>query len=235
MPETGRNPVLVKICGLSTAETLEAALDAGADMIAFNFFPKSPRYVSVETGAELSARVRGRAEIVALTVDMDDDGLAEIVEAIRPDWLQLHGSESPARVAEVQTRFGLGVLKAVGIRTAEDLAAVAAHAGAADRLLIDAKPPSGSALPGGNGVAFDWALLGGIDPALPYMLSGGLNPDNVADALASTGARGVDVSSGVESAPGVKDVDRIRAFIAAVRGTQPLEDDRRRSGERIVT
>ncbi|HWJ72645.1 MAG TPA: phosphoribosylanthranilate isomerase [Kaistia sp.] len=233
--EAGRNPVLVKICGLSTVETLEAALDAGADMIGLNFFPKSPRAVSLDAGAALAAQVRGRAEIVALTVDMDDDGIAAIVEAVRPDWLQLHGSEDPDRVAALQRRFGLGVLKAIGIRTADDLAEVARHAGIADHLLIDAKPPAGAVLPGGNGVPFDWALLDGIEPGRPYMLSGGLNPANVADAIARTGAGGVDVSSGVETAPGIKDVALIRAFIAAVRGDTTNMEDRRRSGERIVT
>ena len=235
MPDAGRNPVLVKICGLSTAETLEAALEAGADMIGLNFFPKSPRAVSLEAGAALAARVRGRAEIVALTVDMDDAGIDAIVDAVRPDWLQLHGRETPARVAALQDRTGLGVLMAIGIHTADDLAAIPAYAAVADSLLLDAKAPVGALLPGGNGVPFDWSLLDGIDPALPYMLSGGLDPDTVAAALARTGARGVDVSSGVETAPGVKDAGRIRAFIAAVRGAQPLEDDRRRSGERIVT
>ncbi|SHF63558.1 phosphoribosylanthranilate isomerase [Kaistia soli DSM 19436] len=223
---TGRSPVLVKICGLSTAETLEAALDAGADMIGLNFFPKSPRSVSIETGAALAAQVRGRAEIVALTVDMDDAGLAAIVEAVRPDWLQLHGHEDPDRVAALQRQFGLGVLKAIGIRTADDLAEVTRHAGIADHLLIDAKPPAGAVLPGGNGVPFDWALLDGIEPGLPYMLSGGLNPGNVAEAIARTGARGIDVSSGVEAAPGIKDAALIRAFIAAVRGGSENEDGR---------
>lgn len=222
----GRGPVLVKICGLSTAETLEAALDAGADMIGLNFFQKSPRAVSIESGAALAATVRGRAEIVALTVDMDDDGLAAIVEAVRPDWLQLHGHEDPDRVSALQRRFGLGVLKAIGIRTADDLAEVARHAGIADHLLIDAKPPAGAVLPGGNGVPFDWGLLDGIEQDRPYMLSGGLNPHNVAEAIARTGAGGVDVSSGVETAPGVKDAALIRAFIAAVRGASENEDSR---------
>ncbi len=227
--------VTVKICGLSTAETLEVALEGGADMIGLNFFPKSPRAVSLEAGAELAARVRGRAEIVALTVDMDDEGIDAIVDAVRPDWLQLHGHETPERVAALQVRTGLGVLMAIGIRTADDIARIPAYAAVADGLLLDAKAPAGAVLPGGNGVPFDWSLLDGIDPALPYMLSGGLDPDTVAAALALTGARGVDVSSGVESAPGVKDVARIKAFIAAVRGAAAKEDDRHRSGERIVT
>lgn len=235
MPALEQKPVLVKICGLSTVETLEAALSAGADMIGLNFFPRSPRAVAVEAGAELAARVGGRAEIVALTVDMDDAGLDAIVSMVRPDWLQLHGSESPERVAALQDRFGLGVLKAVGIRTAADLAEVARHVGVADRLLIDAKPPAGAVLPGGNGVPFDWTLLDGIDAGPSYMLSGGLDASNVAAALAMTGAPGVDVSSGVERAPGIKDADRIRAFIAAARGVPSDHEDRRRSAERRVT
>ncbi len=210
-------PVIVKICGISTPETLEASLGAGADMIGFNFFPKSPRAVSLEAGSALAARVAGRAEIVALTVDMDDDAIASLVAAVRPDWLQLHGKEPPERVAALQDRFGLGVLKAIGIRGADDLAEVSAHAGVADRLLLDAKAPAGAPLPGSNGRVFDWSLLDGLDPALPYMLSGGLDAGNVAEAITRTGTRGVDVSSGVETAPGVKDAALIEAFIRAAR------------------
>ncbi len=215
--------VIVKICGLSTEDTLDAALDAGADMVAFNFFPKSPRFVTPARAAALAGRVRGRAEIVALTVDLDEATLAEIVETVRPDWLQLHGKETPEAVAAVQDRFGLGVLKALGISDAADVAAVAAFAGVADRLLLDAKAPKGAALPGGNGLSFDWSLLDGLDAELPYMLAGGLDPSNVGIALAETRAIGVDASSGVESAPGVKDPERIRAFIAAARGSVSLE------------
>jgi len=215
--------VIVKICGLSTEDTLDAALDAGADMVAFNFFPKSPRFVTPARAAALAGRVRGRAEIVALTVDLDEAALAEIVETVRPDWLQLHGRETPEAVAVVQDRFGLGVLKALGISDATDVAAVAAFAGVADRLLLDAKAPKGAALPGGNGLSFDWSLLDGLDAELPYMLAGGLDPSNVGIALAETRAIGVDASSGVESAPGVKDPERIRAFIAAARGSVSLE------------
>ncbi|MBN9015877.1 MAG: phosphoribosylanthranilate isomerase [Rhizobiales bacterium] len=215
--------VIVKICGLSTEDTLDAALDAGADMVAFNFFPKSPRFVTPARAAALAGRVRGRAEIVALTVDLDEAALAEIVETVRPDWLQLHGRETPEAVAAVQDRFGLGVLKALGISDAADVAAVAAFAGVADRLLLDAKAPKGAALPGGNGLSFDWSLLDGLDAELPYMLAGGLDPSNVGVALAETRAIGVDASSGVESAPGVKDPERIRAFIAAARGSVSLE------------
>lgn len=226
--------LIVKICGLSTDETLDAALDAGADMIGLVFFPRSPRFVSIDDGQRLAERVRGRAEIVALTVDMDDVELGEIVEFVRPDWLQLHGRESPERVTELQNRFGLGVLKAIGIRSADDLAQIPAFAAVADRLLLDAKPPAGASHPGGNGVAFDWSLLDALDPDLAYMLSGGLDAGNVAEALIRTGAPGVDVSSGVEIRPGIKDPDLIQAFIAAARGSKSVSDEGRRiPGERV--
>jgi phosphoribosylanthranilate isomerase len=208
---------LIKICGLSTPETLDAALQAGADMVAFNRFAKSPRYVDLDRGRALSAQARGRALRVVLVVDADDAALAEVVEAFDPDLLQLHGSETPDRVAAIRARFGRPVIKAVGIAEAADLAQLAAHAGS-DHLLVDAKPPRrADALPGGNGVAFDWRLLAGLDPGLRFMLSGGLNPDNVATAIGLTGARAVDVSSGVESRPGEKDPARIEAFVKAAR------------------
>jgi phosphoribosylanthranilate isomerase len=228
--------VIVKICGLSTEETVDAALRAGADMIGFVFFPKSPRAVSLERAAALAERVRGRAEIVALTVDMDDAGLAAMIAAVKPDWIQLHGGESAARVAEVRARFGLKVMKALGVSGAEDVARVPAYAEVADRLLLDAKPPKGADRPGGNGVSFDWRLLGALDPGLSYMLSGGLDPDNVAGALALAQPPGIDVSSGVESAPGIKDPDRIRAFIAAIRGFRPNADQGpATAGERMTS
>ncbi|WP_018182301.1 phosphoribosylanthranilate isomerase [Kaistia granuli] len=228
--------VIVKICGLSTEATVDAALAAGADMIGFVFFPKSPRAVSLERAATLAARARGRAEIVALTVDMDDASLAEIVATVRPDWLQLHGGESVARVAEVRSRFGLPVMKALGIRGAEDLAGLPAYAAVADRLLLDAKPPKGADRPGGNGVSFDWRLLDALDPRLSYMLSGGLDADNVAEALALTRPFGIDASSGVETAPGIKDPDRIQAFIAAIRGFRSNADKGRTiAGERMTS
>jgi phosphoribosylanthranilate isomerase len=228
--------VIVKICGLSTEETVDAALAAGADMIGFVFFPKSPRAVSLERAAALAERVRGRAEIVALTVDMDDAGLAAIAETLKPDWIQLHGGESVERVAEIRQRFGLPVMKALGIRTSEDLAGVLAYAAVADRLLLDAKPPKDADRPGGNGVSFDWRLLDALDPGLSYMLSGGLDADNVAAALALARPPGIDVSSGVENAPGVKDPDRIRAFIAAIRGFRPNADQGpATAGERMTS
>jgi len=209
---------LVKICGLSTPETLDAALGAGADMVAFVHFPKSPRHVELDAGRPLSTRARGRAQRVLLVVDADDALLAGAVEALDPDLIQLHGGETPDRVATIRVRFGRPVMKAVGIAEAADLAAVERYRGVADRLLLDAKPPKGAgALPGGNGVAFDWRLVAGLDPATSFMLSGGLNPDNVGTAIRLTGVRAVDVSSGVESRPGQKDPARIEAFVRAAR------------------
>ena len=207
----------IKICGLSTADTLDAALDAGADMVGFVFFEKSPRFVGLERARALGEQARGQAQIVALSVDASDHSLAAIVRALNPDFLQLHGSESPERVAEIRRMFGIPTIKAVGVASAQDFARAADYAAAADWLLIDAKPPAGAALPGGNGVPFDWRLARGFTPAKPWLLSGGLDADNVAEAIALSGARGVDVSSGVESAPGVKDAGKIEAFIANAR------------------
>lgn len=209
---------LVKICGLSTPETLDAALDVGTDMIGLVRFPRSPRHVSLETGAALAGRARGRAAVVALLVDPDDAELARTIEALRPDLLQLHGHETPERVGEIRARFGVPVMKAVGIADEADVAGIAAYAPVADRLLVDAKPPRGpDALPGGNGLSFDWRLVAGLDPRKPLMLSGGLNPGNVAEALRLTGLSAVDVSSGVEHKPGQKDPERIAAFVRAAR------------------
>ena len=210
--------VLVKICGLSTQDTLDAALAAGADMVGLVFFPRSPRNVSLEAAAALASRAAGRATVVALTVDADDATLDAIHATVRPDLWQLHGAETPERVAAVRARTGLPVMKVLGIADAGDLAAIGPYLPVADRLLFDAKPPKGGALPGGNGVAFDWSLLAGLDLPRPAMLSGGLDASLVARALAITGLPGVDVSSGVERAPGDKDPARIAAFVAAARG-----------------
>lgn len=211
---------LVKICGLSTAETLEAALAAGADMIGLVRYPRSPRHVDLAQGRELSRRAAGRARRVLLVVDADDAALAEAVEALDPDMIQLHGAESPERVRDIRARYGRPVAKAVGIASPDDLAQVARYRGAADRLVLDAKPPrNAAALPGGNGLAFDWALIAGLDRGLPFMLSGGLDANNVGEAIAITGAPAVDVSSGVERAPGQKDPALIEAFVKAVRRT----------------
>jgi len=213
-------PLLVKICGLSTVETLEVALEAGADAVGFVFFPPSPRHLAYDTARALGARVKGRAEKVALSVDADDATLAAIVDALRPDALQLHGKEAPARVAAIKQRFGLPVMKAIAVATRADLAAVADYAGVADRLLFDARAPREATRPGGLGRSFDWRLLEKLDPGIPFMLSGGLDAGNVAEALRITRARAVDVSSGVERAPGEKDPDKIRAFVRAARAAE---------------
>jgi phosphoribosylanthranilate isomerase len=217
-------PLLVKICGLSTRETLDAALDAGADMVGFVFFPPSPRHLSLETARELGKRAGRNAVKVALTVDADDAALGNIVEALRPDLLQLHGRETTARLRDIKQTFGLPVMKAMAVETAADLAALPGYAAVADRILFDARPPKGATRPGGLGAAFDWHVLDNLDLKLPFMVSGGLNADNVAEAVRLTRARGVDVSSGVERAPGVKDVEMIRAFIRAARASQELQE-----------
>jgi phosphoribosylanthranilate isomerase len=216
--ETNPMPLLVKICGLSTRETLDVALDAHADMVGFVFFPPSPRHIAaLDVARDLGARVAGSALKVALTVDADDTTFVDLIAALKPDLLQLHGSETPERVTEIKKRFGLPVMKVLAIETAADLAAVSRYRGVADRILFDARAPKDATRPGGLGKPFDWTLLKGIDPGLPWMLSGGLTSENVTEALRITQAPGVDVSSGVERAPGVKDPDKIRAFIAAAR------------------
>jgi phosphoribosylanthranilate isomerase len=210
-------PVSVKICGLSTAEALEVALDAGADMVGFVFFPPSPRNISFKTAAALEARVSGRAKKIALSVDADDTLLSYVVDALGPDMLQLHGNESPLRVAAIKARFNLPVMKAIAVETRADLAATARYAAVADHLLFDARAPREATRPGGLGKPFDWRLLENLNPGVPFMLSGGLDAGNVGEALRLTRAGGVDVSSGVERAPGEKDADKIRAFVRAAR------------------
>jgi phosphoribosylanthranilate isomerase len=209
-------PTEVKICGLSGEEGVDAALEAGADFVGFMFFPASPRNVAIERAAALAERARGRAGVVAVTVDADDALLLAICEAVRPDLLQLHGHETPERVAEVGALTGRAAMKVIGAATRDDLA-VAARYRAAARLLIESKPPKDATRPGGNALAFDWTILEGFVPAKPWLLAGGLNPGNVAEALRLTGAPGVDVSSGVETSPGRKDPALIHAFIRAVR------------------
>ncbi len=210
---------IVKICGLSTEETLDAAIAAGADMVGFVLFGRSPRHVSVARASELANRARGRAEIVALTVDMDDQDTDAVSEMVRPDWLQLHGMESVDQVEAVRQAFGVKVMKALPVAARGDLDRIPRYAAVADRLLLDARPPANSDRPGGHGKPFDWDLLAGFDAGVPYLVSGGLTPANVGEALARTNAAGVDVSSGVETAPGRKDPDLIRAFVAAARRT----------------
>jgi phosphoribosylanthranilate isomerase len=209
--------LIVKICGLSTADALDAALEAGADMAGFVFFPPSPRSVSFAAAKTLGARVEGRANKVALSVDADDDLLSHIVDSLSPDLLQLHGRETADRVAEIRARFRLPVMKAIAVEAAADLAAIDAYAAVADRLLFDARAPREATRPGGLGKSFDWHLLANIDTRAPFLLSGGLDAGNVAQALRITRAPGVDVSSGVERAPGEKDADKIRAFVRAAR------------------
>lgn len=225
---TSPDKPLVKICGISTPEALDAALSAGADLVGFVRFPKSPRHLSLAEGRLLSQRAKGRAERVALVVDADDAALAEVVEALDPDVLQLHGSETPERVAEIRRRFGRPVMKAIGVAQAGDLDALARY-GAAERILLDAKPTPDAALPGGNGLTFDWSLLAGVDRGVSFMLSGGLEPANVAQAISVTGTRAVDVSSGVERRPGEKDPAKIDAFVKAARAAfaaAPTSKDR---------
>jgi phosphoribosylanthranilate isomerase len=214
--------LLVKICGLSTPETLDVALDAGADMVGFVFFPPSPRHLSLQAGRELGRQVKRRALKVALTVDADDATLENIVDAVSPDILQLHGHESVARLRDIKQRFGRPVMKVVPVATSADLAVLPGYAAVADRILFDARPPKDATRPGGLGAPFDWHLLQNLELDLPYMVSGGLNAQNLAEAVRITRAGGVDVSSGVESAPGVKDPEMIKAFIRAARASQEL-------------
>lgn len=216
-------PTLVKICGLKTAAALDAALDAKADFVGFVFFPASPRHVELAGAHALGERVQGRAKKVALTVDAEDATFSAIVAALKPDLLQLHGKETPERVFELRARFGLPIMKALPVETAPDLAAAADYQDVANWLLFDARPPKQATRPGGLGRPFDWTLLKALDPGLPFMLSGGLEPGNVGQALAITQAPAVDVSSGVESEPGVKDPSKIRDFVRAVREAEAAQ------------
>ena len=215
-------PLLVKICGLSTLETLDTALEAGADMVGFVFFPPSPRHLSLETARELGRQAKGRAAKVALSVDADDAMLSNIVETLQPDLLQLHGKETIARVRDVKAKFGLPVMKVIAVETSADLDVLPGYASVADRILFDARAPKGASRPGGLGAVFDWQVLSKLELTLPYMVSGGLSADNVAEAIRITRAGGVDVSSGVERSPGHKDPEMIRAFIRAARATEEL-------------
>lgn len=214
----------VKICGLKNSQALDAALEFGADLVGFVFFPPSPRHLGLEAARALGERVDGRAGKVALTVDATDETLLDVVSALKPDMLQLHGKETPGRVVQVRTRFGLPVMKAIPVAERTDLSPIRVYAQVADRLIFDARAPKEATRPGGLGTPFDWTLLAGIDPGVPFMLSGGLDAGNVAQAIAITRAPGVDVSSGVEREPGVKDAGKIRDFIRAVRtAEEPLD------------
>ena len=207
----------VKICGLKTEAALEAALAGGADYVGLVFFPPSPRNVSLATARGLAAAARGRARIVTLAVDPDDALLDRIVAEIAPDLIQLHGEETPERVAAVGRRCGTAVMKAIKVETAEDARRALDYHAAADLILFDARAPVDSTRPGGNGAPFDWRLLLGVTDDVDFMLSGGLTPDNVADAIRATGAAIVDVSSGVEASPGEKDPELIRRFLRAAK------------------
>lgn len=210
----------IKICGLKTDEALAAALAGVASHVGFIFFAKSPRYVDPAEAGRLRQAARGKAKAVAVTVDASDAFLDEIVAKMSPDMLQLHGSETPERVVEVKARYGLPVMKALSVSEAADIERIKPFIGIADRFLFDAKPPKGSELPGGNGIAFDWRILAGLDAGVDYMLSGGLNAANIGDALQLANPPGIDISSGVESAPGVKEPALIEQFFRAVRAAR---------------
>jgi phosphoribosylanthranilate isomerase len=218
--------LIVKICGLSTPDALDVAIEAGADMVGFVFFPPSPRNISLDTARVLGARVKGRAQKVALTVDAEDEFIDAIVKALRPDMLQLHGVESTDHVAALRQAFGVPMMKALPVAVKGDLDRVPRYAAVADRILFDARAPREATRPGGLGKTFDWHLLENLDPGVPFMLSGGLDTGNVGEALRITRAPGVDVSSGVERAPGEKDADKIRSFIRAAREAAANEIDR---------
>ena len=209
--------VRVKICGIKDEAALFACVEARADLVGFVFYPKSPRHLTPADAVPLVTYIRGVAGSVALVVDANDALLSEIVTVVAPDMLQLHGHETPERVAEIKARFGKPVMKAISVATAEDAARALDYRGIADLILFDAKPVPGAVLPGGNGVPFDWRALEAVKGEVGFMLSGGLTPDNVAEAVRLTGARAVDVSSGVESAPGVKDPEMIRRFLSAAK------------------
>jgi phosphoribosylanthranilate isomerase len=214
--------LLIKICGLKTPDALDAALQAGADMVGFVFFAPSPRHLEIEAAKALGVRVKGRARKVALSVDASDAELEAVVEALKPDMLQFHGKEPPGRVVAMRSRFQLPVMKALPIEQKADLAAIRAYEDAADWLLFDGRAPRDATRPGGLGKPFDWSLLRNLDLKIPFMLSGGLDASNVGEALAVARAPAVDVSSGVERSPGEKDVDKIRAFIRAARAADTV-------------
>ena len=206
----------MKICGLSTRDAVDAVIARGASHVGFVSFEKSPRHLDLDTMAMLVEHARGRAQTVIVTVNPSDDLVDLLAQKVRPDWLQLHGKETPERSAHLTRQNRFKVMKSLAVAEAGDLAAIAAYRGQCDHILLDSKRPKGSVLPGGNGVSFDWRILSDLDPALPIMLSGGLDADNVCDAVAIAKPAGLDVSSGVESAPGIKDIGRIHSFFDAL-------------------
>ena len=210
------DPLIIKICGIKTPEILETVIASGADMVGFMHFARSPRHVSIEEIATLISEARGRIQTCVVLVNPDNSCVAEVA-ALGPDWIQLHGPETPHRVEAIRAEAGVEIMKALPIGSADDVAHVAAFVDVADSILLDAKPPKGADRPGGLGETFDWSLLKALDPSIPFMLSGGLTPQTVADAISSIRPYGVDVSSGVETAPGVKDKRLIEAFIRNAR------------------
>jgi phosphoribosylanthranilate isomerase len=214
------DPLIIKICGIKTEAILDAAIEASADMVGFMHFPRSPRHLELDPIGELISLARGRTETCVVLVNPDNTLVAQVA-ALGPDWIQLHGPETPHRVETIRDEAGIAILKVCSIGTAEDVAAVAQFAECADRILLDAKAPPGATRPGGLGTTFDWELLKALDPELAFMLSGGLTPDTVAAAIRATHPMGVDVSSGVEKSPGVKDAGLIRAFITNARQAAP--------------
>lgn len=210
------DPTIIKICGIKTLDILDVAIDAGADMVGFMHFARSPRHVSIEDLAGLISAARGKIESCVVLVNPDNSCVAEVA-ALGPDWIQLHGPETPQRVAAIRSEAGVEIMKALPIGSAEDVAAIAGFDKVADRILVDAKPPKGSDRPGGLGERFDWSLLESLDRSIPFMLSGGLTPDSVTEAIRTVRPLGVDVSSGVERAPGVKDRKLVEAFIRNAR------------------
>ena len=210
------DPLIIKICGIKTEAILDAAIEAGADMVGFMHFPRSPRHLELDPIGELISLARGRVETCVVLVNPDNTLVAQVA-ALGPDWIQLHGPETPHRVEAIRDEAGIAVMKVCSIGGPEDVAHVASYSDIADRILLDTKPPKGADRPGGLGETFDWTLLKALDPALSFMLSGGLTPDNVAAAIKATRPIGVDVSSGVESAPGVKDAKLVRSFIEKAR------------------
>jgi phosphoribosylanthranilate isomerase len=219
---TSSTSVAVKICGITSAAAIEAAVSGGAVYGGLVFHPGSPRNLAFEQAQVLADQMRARLKIVALIADMDDAHIEALVKSVRPDFLQLHGSESARRTAYIRGKFGVPVIKALAVAEASDLAAAAEYENAADMLMFDARPPKGAARPGGHGAAFDWKILQGRNFPKPWFLAGGLTPENVARAIELSGATQVDVSSGVESAPGVKDAARIRDFIIAAKNPASL-------------